>query len=376
MAKTRTICDIAVIGGGIAGASVAAELAKTGADVRLLEREPQPGIHSTGRSAAQYTTTYGPVVIRALTRASGVYLRRGRTADGHALLTERPVFFVARADQRGLVSRALDAGAGALQRIDLDTAIARHPLLRPDRVTDVLEEAGACDIDVDALMQMYLRQFREANGAVMTGQEVRALDRYAGVWNLATSKGPMRAEIVVNAAGAWADEIAAMAGIPQIGIEPRRRTAALVPCPGVDDPTGWPMVVGIDEDFYVKPDAGRLLVSPADATLVPPCDAQPDELDIATGIDRAQQMLNLPVRRVEHSWAGLRCFAPDGEPVVGFERQIPGFFWLAGQGGYGIQTAPAVSRLAAALILGDPVPADIAAQGVSAGLLSPDRLQV
>jgi len=361
-----------VIGAGIAGASVAAELAAAGQDVLLLERESAPGYHTTGRSAALYTPSYGPPVIRALTRASASAFNAGPTAERpHPLLRPRDVLFIARADQID----SLEAAAADLPVTRLGPAQARAmlPLLREDYLAGALHDAGSADIDVEALHRQFLRALTAHGGDLRLRAEVTAITREGAGWRIATPQGEVTGEMLVNASGAWADAIALMAGVAPVGLVPKRRTAMLVAPPAGQNVDDWPMVVDIDETFYLRPDAGKLLLSPADETPSEPCDAQPDEWDVAVCIDRVQQAVDLPVRRVEHKWAGLRSFVADKAPVVGHAPDAPGFVWVAGQGGYGIQTAPALGRAAAALALGQPIPQDIADQGVRAEALAPRR---
>ena len=364
--------QVVVIGAGIAGASVAAELAALGARVLLLEREDQPGYHTTGRSAALFTVAYGPPVIRALSRASATQFRAPR--DGTPLLRARGAMFIARTDQLdALASLAKELG-NAVAPLSADQARDRVALLHPGYVAGALMDPQAADIEVETLHRHYLRQLAEAGGETRLSTEVTGISRMGGGWRLDTPDGELQAEMLINAAGAWADELARMAGVTPVGLVPKRRTALLVPPPEGIAIDHWPLTVDVDEQFYFKPDAGKLLLSPADETPSPPCDASPEELDIAIAIDRVQQALDLPVRRVEHKWAGLRSFVADKCPVVGFAPDAPGFFWLVGQGGYGIQSAPALARWAAAAALGDPPPADIADQGVTAAMLAPERL--
>ena len=363
---------IVVIGAGIAGASVAAELAALGQDVLLLERESAPGYHTTGRSAALYTPSYGPPVIRALTRASRAAFDAPPTPERpHPLLRHRDVLFVARPDQQD----SLEAAAAELPvtRLSAAEARARLPLIRDGYLLGALLDADSADIDVDALHRQFLRALSARGGEMRLNTAVTALARDGAGWRIETAQGAIAAEMVVNASGAWADGIAGMAGVAPIGLTPKRRTALLVAAPAGHRVEDWPMVVDVDEDFYLRPDAGKLLLSPADETPSPPCDAQPEEWDVALCIDRVQQAFDLPVRRIEHKWAGLRSFVADKAPVVGHAAEAPGFVWLAGQGGYGIQTAPALARAAAALALGQRIPADIADQGVTAQALAPRR---
>lgn len=369
--------DIAVIGSGIAGASVAAELAKTHR-VILVERESRPGYHSTGRSAALYSGIYGNAVIRALTRGSREFFDKPpEQFTASPLTAPRGSLFIATATQLDALQAFVDLPdvKPATRRIDVAEALALCPVIREDYVAAAVLEPDSFDIDVHALHDGYLRQLRRREGGVLYDAPVHELRHDGKRWLLNTGADSVAAPIVVNAAGAWADEVAALAGIGRLAIEPRRRTAMLIDAPPGAAVGTWPMVLDIDEQFYFKPDAGQLLVSPADETPAPASDVQPEEWDIAVAVDRLETATTLSVRSIRRRWAGLRSFAPDRTPVVGFSSEMPGFFWLAGQGGYGIQTSPALSRLAAALVVGLPVPDDLEHLGVGAGSLSPARLE-
>lgn len=373
MTQGGEMADFIVIGAGMAGASVAAELARD-ARVILLERETQPGYHTTGRSAALFTVAYGPSVIRALSRASHAFYRgEGPGNPPPGLIRPRGALFIGRSDQAADIA-ALHRDLGEAVT-PLSAAAARDlvPLLRPGYVASALFDRSAADIEVHGLHQYYLKSFRARDGALHLKTEVLGIVRDGEGWRVETPGGPLRAPVVINAAGAWADEMARMAGLRPLGLRPLRRTALLVAAPVDVVPDAWPMVVDAAENFYLKPDAGKLLLSPADQTPSVPCDAQPDEIDVAICVDRIETAFDLQVRRIEHKWAGLRSFLSDGSPAVGYDPKAPGFFWLAGQGGYGIQTAPALARAAAALALGDPLPADVEAEGVTEAQLSPAR---
>lgn len=377
---TEHIYDIAVIGGGIAGASVAAELAAElapEARVVLIERESQPGYHTTGRSAAIAIPTYGPATIRALTRASEAFYRN--PPDGfadHPLFSPRNVVMIARPDQEdGLDALVDEVGARpSLTRLDAAGLKAACPLLRDGYAAAGLLDTTGNDIDVAALHQGYLRRFKAAGGEVRTRTEVAGLMREGEGWRIETPAGPIQARIVVNAAGAWAGVLGAMAGAEDIGLIPKRRTATVIAAPEGTDVHALPMTIDIDEKFYLKPDAGRLLISPADETPDMPGDVQPEELDVAICVDRIETAFEVQVRRIENKWAGLRSFVADKNPVAGYSDKVPGFYWLAGQGGYGIQSAPALARFAAAQITGRAVPADILDEGLAAADLAPGRL--
>lgn len=372
------MADIVVIGAGMAGASAGYFLAADGAEVVLLEREERPGYHSTGRSAAVYTQAYGNAAVRALTIGGKPFF--DAPPDGfasHPILTPRGAMFVGRADQVGALERtAAEARALVPSVRTLDAGEARRivPSLRAGYVAGAVLEPEAMDIDVDALHQGFLRGLRSAGGTVVTDAEVLGLERAAGVWTVTTRAGAFSAPIVIDAAGAWCDEIGRMAGCRPIGLVPKRRTAILFDPPPGTDIARWPLTIDVDETFYFKPDAGKILASPADETPMEPCDVQPDELDIAIAVDRIQQAADLPVRRIEHRWAGLRSFVADKTPIAGFDPAHEGFFWLAGQGGYGIQTAPSLGRVAAALVRGRAMPPDLVALGLSEAVLSPARL--
>ncbi|MFO0985939.1 MAG: FAD-binding oxidoreductase [Alphaproteobacteria bacterium] len=367
----------AIVGAGIAGASAGYNLAGQGPTL-LIERESQPGYHSTGRSAALYTETYGNRIIRALTIASRPFFEappRGFTE--HPLLKPRGTLVIARADQRAQLDAALAESKAILpsvEAVDAARAQALCQALRPGYVASGFYEEDARDMDVHAIHQGFLRGFRAAGGTLVCDAEVIRLRREGTGWRIETRAGTFAADIVINAAGAWSDALARMAGARPVGLVPKRRTACTIEPPAESGFRGWPAVIDVDERFYWKPDAGQLILSPADETPVEPQDIQPEEMDIAICIDRVEQASTLAIRRVQRKWAGLRSFVKDKTPVAGFAPEAPGFFWLAGQGGYGIMTSPAMGRVAAALAQGNPMPADIAAHGVLPADLAPARL--
>jgi D-arginine dehydrogenase len=345
--------------------------------VLLLERESQPGYHTTGRSAALFTETYGNAAMRALTRASKPFLAAPPPGfSSTPLLSPRGTLLVARAEQLPALRRAQEECSALVENLVWWTAedvCARLPCFTPAQVAGGLLEPDAMDIDVHALHQGFLRGLHARDGVLVCNAEVRALARYGGDWRAQTAAGEFAAPLLVNAAGAWADEIGRLAGAIPIGLVPKRRTAITFDPPAGVSVERWPAVIDVDEEWYFKPDAGRILASPADETPSPPCDAQPDEYDVAVLVDRLTRVTTLQVPRIHARWAGLRSFVADKTIVAGFDDEAPGFFWLAGQGGYGIQTAPAVARVAAALINGGAVPVDVADLGVDAAALSPRR---
>ena len=368
--------DIIVVGAGIAGTSAASALSSD-ARVVLLEQETQPGYHATGRSAAILAQTYGNDAVRRLTGAAlPLFLSPPSGFTEVPLVKPRPILFIGREDQRPALHAQLDSGEGRHARWIEGTELAESaPLLRDGYAAGgVIDEAGA-DIDVDALLSAYLRAFRGNGGQLVAKAQVTGARHADGLWHVETPAGHFEAPTLINAAGAWADTIAELAGVEQLGLTPMRRTAVIVAAPEGLSLEGHPMIIDADEDFYLKPDAGRMLLSPADETPSPPCDSQPEELDIAIAVDRIERAFEIEVKRIESSWAGLRTFAPDRTPVCGIDAHAPGFFWLAGQGGYGVQTAPALARLTRDLVLDGAVSPELAAGGVEPGDLAPDRFR-
>src|SRR5277367_733844 len=366
--------DICVIGGGLAGLSAAAELAAA-CRVALVEREAHWAYHSTGRSAALFSETYGNAAVRALTRASRVFYVAA--ADSRKFTQPRGVLYAAdRGQQDDLMAlhETLSAVSPRIALLDPAAALALCPVLRGDLLSGALLEPDARDIDVAAVVDHYVRQFRSRGGRQYRDAEVVGLEHSRGEWLVGAGSLEIRAAVVVNAAGAWADEIARIAGVAAAGLTPRRRTALRVSA-GPWAPAQWPCVIDVDEHWYFRPDAGALLLSPADETPSPPCDAQPDDYDVALAIERIEAATRLEIERPLSTWAGLRTFTADRTPVVGFDPGVQGFYWLAGQGGYGIQTAPALAKLAAAQITGTNVPLQFAAAGVDTADLTPARLR-
>ena len=343
--------DVIVIGAGIAGVSAAAELAED-ARVVVLEMESQPGYHATGRSAAYFAAAYGKRVVRDLTACCEGFFKA--PPDGFSdvpLLIPRDCMFFGRPDQAASLD-ALRTDNPGLTVLSAEAVRERVPVFAEDYLLGGLYEPRGGDLDVDAILQGFLRQLRRRGGRVLGNHRVTALACHGGAWRAEAGGERFRAPVVVNAAGAWADPVAAMAGLGPLGIQPLRRTALTVEAPSGMDVDSWPNMLDADEAFYFKPDAGLILVSPADETPSEPCDAQPDDLDVATGVDRFERATGLDIRRVTARWAGLRSFAPDRVFVAGFDPRASGFCWLAGQGGYGIQSAPALARLVRHLVQG------------------------
>jgi D-arginine dehydrogenase len=370
------IYDFIIIGGGIAGASAGFELANLGT-VGLLERESQFGYHSTGRSAAVFLKSHGPEVIRALASASkSFFLNPPAGFAEYLLLKTRGLLLVGGPDDLAL----LDQAAGecsryveGIRRLNPDEARKMVPMLRRDYLGGAMLDPEAMDIDVHSLHQGFLRGLRARGGKTVINAGVSNIVHAHGYWTVATHNGEFAGRVLVNAAGAWCDSIASLAGVSPVGLVPKRRTAFIFkPPPGLSV-NNWPVVHDINETFYFKPDAGKILASPADETPIEPCDVHPEDVDIAAAIERIQRCASLPVNHIDRKWAGLRSFVGDGRPVVGYDPHVLTFFWIAGQGGYGIETSPAVGRLSASLAVDRGVPSDLGDLGVSVETLSPAR---
>ena len=359
---------VIIIGAGMAGASLAFHLS-TRCEIWLLEAEEQPGYHTSGRSAALYAKSYGNDVIRQLTVASeDFYEHPPANFAENALLTPRGAMFIGRCDQRHVLSQLHSEIAATVPSAELISAKqARRlvPILDPAYVDQALIEYDSRDMDVHAILQGYLRGARAQGANLVYSARADTIRKDGGSWRVTTAIGTFQGDVVVNAAGAWADHVASLVHLPPAQVTPKRRTAFLVRPPSGQDTRSWPAMVDVEETFYVKPDAGMLLCSPADETPSEPCDAYPEDIDIAFAVERIQHVMDLPVTTIGRSWAGLRSFAPDKTPVVGMDPAAQGFFWLAGQGGYGIQTAPAMAQLAAHLISGQPLDIDVDRHGVA-----------
>lgn len=361
--------DVVVIGGGIAGLSVAARMAPH-ARVMVLEGESAPGYHASGRSVAFAHYGLGETVVRTLTALSMAELAE------HGSL--HPALHIATADEVA----ALDALEEVhrqfgcdYSRIGPDEARALMPVLKPEACHAALVDHKSLKLDTNAMLQAHAAALRTAGGTLVAGARVSVIAREDSGWRVETSAGNFAAPILVNAAGAWADVIARMAGVSPVGLQPRRRTVISFAAPEGEDVRHWPFTKTVNEGFYLLPEGrGQLLASSMDQTPSDPCDAAAEELDIAIAADRVEQATSLAIRRVSYSWAGLRSFAPDELPVIGRAASAPGFVWVAGQGGAGFQTAPALSRIAAAAALGMPFPADCADAGLNFAIFAPARL--
>jgi len=375
-----TIADFIIIGGGIAGASAGYELCRHG-KVILLEKENLPGYHTTGRSSAIFQKSYnrGDPLLNILVTASEDFLRRP-PADfaARSLLTPRPLIYIAPPGQQD----SLDNLRQKLGEIDITTDFISGqeitdviPVLSPQYQDRALLEQGLADIDVGALHGGYLQGITARGGSIITNAGVTGLGRNNDRWQVTTKTGQFQAPVIINAAGAWVDRVAGLANIAPIGIRPLRRTVIMVTLPDDICPDSWPIVMDVSENYYFKPEGGKILMTPGDATLSPPCDAQPEEIDIAWAAHYLEQATRLKVSRIARRWAGLRNHVADGHPVAGFDAHAPGFFWLAGQGGFGIKTAPAMGRITASLITGGRLPQDITGRGLTRDRISVKRLR-
>ncbi|WP_298398365.1 FAD-binding oxidoreductase [Sphingobium sp.] len=363
--------DIVIIGGGMAGASLGAELAAH-AHVVVLEMEDRAGYHATGRSVAFWEETYGGPVVQPLTTASGPMLSAPDPEfhDG-SFLSPRGTLHIGRPGDEPLRDGFLTAFAGRvdLQPVDPATLV---PGLRPGWTLGVME-ASCQDIDVAALHQSYLRKLKRLGGEVRLATRLEAARREEGGWRIETRDGAIHCGLLVNAAGAWADDVAMACGVAPVGIVPLRRTVVQIDVPDLPSPD-LPLIMDMQARFYFKPEGrNRIWLTPHDEEPSPPCDAAPEELAVAEAVARFEEAVDWRIGGIAHKWAGLRSFAPDRAPVYGFDPTAPGFFWFAGQGGFGIQTAPAAALLGAAMITGATPPATIAS--VDSRAYCPDRFR-
>ena len=368
--------DVCIIGGGMAGASIAYRIAPR-ARVVMLEREPHVAYHSTGRSAALYHPQYGSRAIRALTTASGPFYEAPPEGFG-TILSPRGSLVIGREGQDKARAKhetlARESGQ-EITYLDTKQVLDLVPQLRPEAVQWGLYDTLAMDMDVEVLLQGYLRAARRDGMQLVTSQNVESLERAGARWRVRTTQREYDAAVVVNASGAWADATAALAGIAPLGLVPYRRTAFTFDAPPGVGATRWPMIIDAAEQFYLKPDAGRVLGSLSEEEPSPPCDVQPEDLDVAIAVDRIESALTFPISRVIRAWAGLRTFGPDRNPVSGFEPSAPGFYWHAAIGGYGIQTSAALGAFAASTIAGQPLPDELSRHGVRSADLDPARLR-
>ncbi len=374
MVTRMVTCDFLVVGAGIAGASVAAHLADTHSVV-LVDMEERAGYHTTSRSAASYEPNYGPPPMLAFTRASNDFFKTPPQGFADApLFTPRGSLFLEAEGQSGLTEHLLAKSTG-LQELNVDQTMALFPVLKPDYAKRRFLDGQTGDLDVDLIHRGFVRLFRERGGKLLLSAPLRSPERQAGHWNCRCGAADVSARVIVNAAGAWGDEVAKICDVRPVGLIPKRRSIGVIPMPANVEFAHWPMVTDVGETWYAKPQSGKLIVSSADATPVEPHDAYADDMAIAEGIDRMMTATTIEVERLDHSWGGLRTFSPDGSPVIGFDASAEGFFWLVGQGGYGIQSAPALSATAADMARGLPIPKSIIDLGLNPADMTPGRFR-
>jgi D-arginine dehydrogenase len=371
--------DFLIIGGGIAGLSAAAQLARHG-KVLLVEGEASLGYHASGRSATFYHFGLGNAPVRALTACSRDFFERPPEDFAEApLCRPTPALFIARENAVEALA-AMEAGmklyTDTTSRVSLSQVEALCPILKtgPSGVVEAVVDTGGRRLDADGLLQGYARALKRAGGEVHTGQRIVSVKREGSSWTITSEKGEQfAAPILINAAGAWADALAGMAGVAPIGIQPKRRTIIQFDPPSGMEIADWPFVKAAIDEFYMLPESGRIMASPVDEVDSDPVDAAPEDYDLALAAWQVEEYTKLSVSRIAHRWAGLRSFVADRVLVAGFEPEAEGYFWLAGQGGYGLQTAPTMARCVESLLCDTPWPEDLAAMGVTAETLSPTR---
>jgi D-arginine dehydrogenase len=369
-----TSYDFLVVGAGIVGTSIAAHLAKNHSVV-VVDMEERAGYHSTSRSAAAYEKNYGPPPMLAFSRASETFFRNPPNGFTEApILQHRGSLFFVSEGQESQAEKFLAKAIG-IEEISQEHAKRIYPILRDGYAKRCFLDDNTDDLDVDLLHRGYLKQLKAYGGNLLLNAAVSRIERKAGQWHAICGTHAVQATTLVNAAGAWGDVVAKLCGAKPVGLVPKRRSIGVVPMPDGVDFKDWPMVTDVGETWYAKPQSGKLIVSSADATPVDPHDAYADDMAIAEGIDRLMTATTLEVERLDHSWGGLRTFAPDGNPVVGYDPHTDGFFWVVGQGGYGIQSCPALSEMAAALAMHQPIAKDVIGFGLNPNDIKPDRFQ-
>ena len=371
-------CDFLVVGAGIAGASIGYELASHGKTV-VLERESLPGYHTTGRSAALYSLAYTGTVVKELGLASFEFFSAPPAGFTEVkLVSPQPYLLPAREDQKKIYDESIEeAREFGYEIVELNTkqCLERCPVLREETAWKGILEPGAHSLDVNALHQGYLSGLKKRGGLVFVNSEVTAMSFGGGRWSVKAGSETFDCRVIVNAAGAWGDIVAQYAGAKPLGLRPCRRTIFTFAAPQGTKPHSWPFVYDIEEKFYFKLENGMILASPADEIESPPCDATPTDYEIALGAERIQEATTLEIKHIMNRWAGLRTFAPDRKPVIGFDAKVPNFFWAVGQGGFGIMTSPAISQISAALISQKKLPDSIKKLGLKEEVFSPSRFK-
>lgn len=380
LAYRHMIYDVAIIGAGIGGASLAAHL-EPGVSCVLLEAEDRPGYHSTGRSAAFYTETYGGPQVQPLTTASKPwYFNTVNPASETLMVRRRGALHVNWTKPQSALQTVYETFkplSPSIKRLDASACVERCDILPESDISGGVYDPDCCDIDVASVHNLFLRQAKLAGVELRSRFPVAEIERREGIWHVSDGKGEtLQAKKLVNAAGAWADQVASIAGVAPLGLLPKRRTIGVFEIQGMHASSDWPLVLDLKESFYFKPEGQHLLISPADETVSPPCDAQPEIEDIALAASRFEHATGRILGRCHAKWAGLRTFAPDRVPIYGYDPVTPDFFWCAGQGGFGIQTAPAAGALSAALLLGNSIPKAHQDCGITADRYAPSRFRV
>ena len=369
--------DFIIIGSGIAGMSAAYRLSDHG-KVIVIEKEAHLGYHTTGRSAAFFTENYGNKTIRALTKASRYFLENPTESflNNPLMSLNGGVLMIANSNQIDAVEKELkyaNENSAKVFEISKKEALKMVPALKENYLDRALHEPYSKVMDVDLIHQGYARGAKINETKIYFNQEVISISKDKNLWNIKTKNEVYSALLVINAAVAWCDEIALLANCKPLGIKPKRRTIIIFKNTDNYIINQWPVVIDINDNFYFKPESGKFLASPADETDSPPCDAQPEEIDIALTVERLEKATNLKIKNIEHKWAGLRSFYPDRTPVVGEDNNNSGFFWLAGQGGYGIMTSPSISKILESLITGKKWPKKLEELSINENTLSPNR---
>ncbi len=369
--------DFLIIGSGMAGMSAAYRLSKHG-KVIVLDKESLLGYHTTGRSAAFFTENYGNKIIRSITKASRYFLENPPSCfKNDQLMTQYGgSLFIANKNQSKYIDKELDYAKSVsanVFEIDKKEVQSMVPVIKENYIDRALHEPDSKVMDVDLIHQGFARGLKNNNGEILFNSEVINISKNSGIWLVKTRNNEFKAPVIINAAGAWCDEIAILANIKPLNLSPKRRTVIIFEDSSNLNTAKWPVVIDIEDNFYFKAEAGKILASPADETDSPPCDSQPEEIDIAITIDRIENATNFKIKNIDHKWAGLRSFFPDRTPVVGEDSNMSGFFWLAGQGGYGIQTAPGISKIIECLITGIKWPDYLSNNLITPETLSPKR---
>ncbi len=369
--------DFIIIGSGMAGMSAAYRLSKHG-KVIVLEKESLLGYHTTGRSAAFFTENYGNKVIRSITKASRYFLENPPSCfKNNQLMTQYGgSLFIANKNQSKYVDKELDYAkslSANVFEIDKNEVQNMVPVVKENYIDRALYEPDSKVMDVDLIHQGFARGLKNNDGIILFNSEVINISKNNNIWSVKTDNNEFIAPIIINAAGAWCDEVAILANTKPLNLSPKRRTVIIFEDTSNLNTSKWPVVIDIEDNFYFKAEAGKILASPADETDSPPCDSQPEEIDVAITIDRIENATNFKIEKIDHKWAGLRSFFPDRTPVVGEDPHIPGFYWLAGQGGYGIQTSPGISKIIECLITGKKWPEYLTNNLITPETLSPKR---